>query len=217
MVDDEEFEILKRKVIRRSEIQQNNEENENEQNNNEVDVQENVSDQVVTDEELSSSDEELNPSDEELNPSDEERVQDPDSSSLNESQTVFDATNQFDNDDDTSLYENQSEGTKESTIVDESIEICDNGNDIQQEANNHNTIAARQYEMQDQQADAKNMSSNDELRDKLREGIRAKIQERFKEAVQSRKRVVGEKVRFQPKRNVKTRSEYRKENNRRQQ
>ena len=29
--------------------------------------------------------------------------------------------------------------------------------------------------------------------------------------MQSRKRVVGEKVRFQPKRNVKTRSEYRKE------
>ena len=64
--------------------------------------------------------------------------------------------------------------------------------------------------MQDQQADAKK-SSNDELRDKLREGTRAKVQERLKEAVQSRKRVVGEKVRFQPKRNVKTRSEYRKE------
>jgi len=52
--------------------------------------------------------------------------------------------------------------------------------------------------MQDQQADAKDMSSNDELMDKLREGIRAKVQERLKEAVQSRKRVVGEKVRFQP-------------------
>ena len=57
--------------------------------------------------------------------------------------TVFNATNQFDNDDDTNLHENQSEGTKESTIVDESKEIGDNGNDIQQEANNHNTITAR--------------------------------------------------------------------------
>ena len=55
------------------------------------------------------------------------------------------------------MHENQSEGTKESTIVDESKEIGDNGND---EANNHNTIAARQQEMQDQQADAKNMCSN---------------------------------------------------------
>ena len=190
MIDNEEFEILKRKVIRRSEIQQNSEENENEENNNEVDVQENISDQVVTDEELSSLDEELNPSDE-------ERVQDHYSSSLDVSQTVFDATNQFDNKEDTSLHENQSED-KKSTIVDESKEIGDNGNAIQQEANNHNTIAARRYEMQDQQADAKDMSSNDELRDKLREGISAKVQERLKEAVQSRKRVVGEKVRFQP-------------------
>ena len=33
--------------------------------------------------------------------------------------------------------------------------------------------------MQDQQADAKNMSSNDELRDKLCEGLRAKVQERL--------------------------------------
>ena len=44
--------------------------------------------------------------------------QDPDSSSLDESQTVFDATNQIDNADDTNLHENQSEGTKESTRVD---------------------------------------------------------------------------------------------------
>ena len=52
VVDDEEFENLKRKVIRRSEIQQNNQENENERNNNEVDVQENDLDRVVTDEDL---------------------------------------------------------------------------------------------------------------------------------------------------------------------
>jgi len=41
--------------------------------------------------------------------------QDPDSSSLDESQT----TNQIDNVDDTNLHENQSEGTKESARVDE--------------------------------------------------------------------------------------------------
>jgi len=92
-----------------------------------------------------------------LSASDEERVQDADSSTFDESQAIFDATNQIDNVDNTNLHENQSEGGKESTIVDESKEIGDNGND---EANNHNTIAARQQEMQDQQADAKNMSSN---------------------------------------------------------
>ena len=147
----------------------------NEQNNNEVDIQEKVLDRVVTDEELSSSDE--------------ERVQDADSSTLDESQAVFDATNQIDDVDDTNFehaYENQSEGTNKSPIedeskersdIDESKEISDNGNDIQQEANNHKTIAARQQETQYKQTYAKDMASQDELRDKLREGLRDKVQE----------------------------------------
>ena len=53
--------------------------------------------------------------------------------------------------------------------------------------------------------------SEDESRARVREELHARVQERFRKAKQSRKRVIGEKVRFQPKRSVKTREEYRNE------
>ena len=53
MVDDEEFENVKRKLIRRSRNTTEQWREWNEQNDNEVDVQENDLDQVVADEELS--------------------------------------------------------------------------------------------------------------------------------------------------------------------
>ena len=45
----------------------------------------------------------------------------------------------------------------------------------------------------------------------VREYLHNRVKERLKDTAPVRKRVVGEKTRFQPKRNVKTRSEYRKD------
>ena len=45
----------------------------------------------------------------------------------------------------------------------------------------------------------------------VREYLHNRVKKRLKDTAPVRKRVVGEKTRFQPKRNVKTRSEYRKD------
>mgnify|MGYP000939170828 CR=1 FL=1 len=85
---------------------------------------------------------------------------------------------------------------------------------IEQEHENTQYLCENSNELNEEIADDTSKANTIKERSKpVREQLKARVREKIKEKEHSRvrKRYVGEKVRFQPRRNVKSREEYRKE------